>query len=614
MGETHAARADVPAWVAWLARPEVWLVGVALAAFLALAWAIRGAPIGQAAREEPGPGSPSPGRRDRLAALAALGVVLVACGAYLAPAVGIPWSFPAFGLGFASLIAAGRGARPYRHVSPVLRRVVRFSETALTASLLAGILLVANVAAFRYGDRPLDLTRERAFTLEPETAEQLRTLRRPVRLTAFYYGRIPQALKQIERVQQLLALFRSANPERVTIDFVNFHGDPARADELARRVPDATLTTGGVVVELGEGETAERLVVRNSEMFPEPAGAAGFDGGATAREFRGEYALTTALIRLREGRKVKVAVTTGHGESPISELDVSRRGAGLLRSRLADVGFEVVEVELGRGEVPEDAAVVLVLGPRSPFHPDEAGRLKGYLDRGGRGLFLVGGRAGVGLDELLKGYDVGLGSALVVEPAGPLGAPTATVPVRIPETARHPIVATLSGQTVAVPNASPLIIPIASNRTNPGVAPVPILQTSPRAWGESDPEAARVALDPEEDVPGPITVGVAVAEAKSPGGPADDERPRLVVLSSPDLADNRFARYVGYETNLDLVVNSVNWLRGRLDLPAIAPRTRTLARLDADPAAQVRLVLLPTLLSVSVLLGLGTAVYLARRS
>jgi hypothetical protein len=134
------------------------------------------------------------------------------------------------------------------------------------------------------------------------------------------------------------------------------------------------------------------------------------------------------------------------------------------------------------------------------------------------------------------------------------------------------------------------------------------------AWGETKSDAAQVGFDPDLDIPGPITVGVAVAEATRPGGPPDLERPRLIVFSSPDLADNRFARFVGYETNLDLAVNAANWLRGRLDLPEIAPRTRRIPRLDPDPNVQIRLILLPTLMSLSIILGVGTAVFLARRS
>ncbi len=613
------AQAEAPGWLALLARPDVWLIGLAVAVFLGLYWALRGAPVGQPIREPGGPDAPPTGRRDRLVALASAGVVLVAFGAFVSAYYGIPWSIPVFGAGFAALLLADRGARPHRHASPVLRRVSRFSETALTASLLAGILVVANVAAFRYGDRPLDLTRERVHTLEPITTRWLDALDRPVRFTAFYYSRATNVpvVKQVDRIQQLLRLFKEENPDKVSVDFVDFHGEPGRAEELARRVPDAAISSGGVVIELGEGEDARRMVVRNGDMFGDPSGA---EAGALASEFRGEYALTTALMRLKEGKRPKIAMTSGHGESPSNGPSPSTAGSGLLRARLTDVGFEVVDVDLAKQDVPEETAFVMAVAPRSPFSEAEVRRLTDYLAKGGRGLFLVSGRAKTGLEPFLSTYNVELDSALVVE-RSPLGGMSQTLQIIVPPSAEHPIVRPLVGQRVIFPGATPLTVRTSATAkaeeagppTNPGVSAQPILRTGPGAWGETDLAAAVAAFDPKTDVPGPVSVGVAVAAAATPGGPPDPDKPILAIFSSPDLADNRILG-LGAEANLDLVVNAANWLRGRLDLPQIAPRTRTVARLDPDPTIQARMILLPTLMAFTIVLSAGMLVYLVRRS
>ncbi len=54
-------------FVAFLARTDVWVAGLALVAFLVLYWALRGAPIGQAA-EEGDEDAPGAGYRDRVVA------------------------------------------------------------------------------------------------------------------------------------------------------------------------------------------------------------------------------------------------------------------------------------------------------------------------------------------------------------------------------------------------------------------------------------------------------------------------------------------------------------------------------------------------------------------
>src|SRR6516162_2380412 len=50
------------------------------------------------------------------------------------------------------------------------------SVAFLDLSLLAGVLIVLNVLAFRYGGLPLDLTREGTYSLTPETIARVKAL------------------------------------------------------------------------------------------------------------------------------------------------------------------------------------------------------------------------------------------------------------------------------------------------------------------------------------------------------------------------------------------------------------------------------------------------------
>ena len=65
--------------------------------------------------------------------------------------------------------------------------------------------------------------------------------------------------------------------------------------------------------------------------------------------------------------------------------------------------------------------------------------------------------------------------------------------------------------------------------------------------------------------------------------------------------------------NLDLFVNALGWLQRRPDLSGIAPRSYIARVLEADPNLRAKLVLLPTMMAVSILIGLGIATYLSRR-
>src|SRR5262249_54070785 len=129
------------------------------------------------------------------------------------------------------------------------------------------------------------------------------------------------------------------------------------------------------------------------------------------------------------------------------------------------------------------------------------------------------------------------------------------VPVLNP---RHAILEPLNGTLLLFPRPAPL-------RVTPGGQPgakvmaTPLLRTSRESWVEPDLGTKVGRKDPGHRA-APVEIAVAVTDRPAPG----DTRPpppRMVVFSSRDLGGNR---YVQLEPrNLDLLMNAVNWLRGR---------------------------------------------------
>lgn len=595
------------ALLTFLTLTEVWLVALGLAAFLTLFWVLRGAPVGQAVEQEEDEDAPQSGYRDRVAAAVCVGMLLILFGAYLALSRGIPWSLPAFALGFGTVISLGLINQRFRHGSPSLRRTVDLSTAALNASLFAGILIVVNVIAFRYGGRALDLTQEQAFSLASLTVAQVKTLEVPVTFTTFF-GRSAIAAQQFDRVQQLLDLYRAVNPEKVKLDHVDPFRDLPRYEALVKRVPEIDVTQGGgVLIEYGEGKTAQHIVVRNADLFEVPR-AGRFDPEAEKFEstFKGEDAITTALIRLREGKKPKIVFTTGHGEPSIDDMETNRSGVGLWRSRLTSTGMDVFAVNLLTEEVPADVALVVIDGPKTPFKPDEVTRLKAYADRKGPLLVLVGDTASTGLEDFLKGVDVEIGKGFVVEPKANYRSRVEAI--LVPVVGRpHPILDPLGNEVVFLVRAAPL--KIAKQAKAAATVASPLLKTTPQSWVEPDLAAVRVqrGVDAES---GPVNVGVAVNDRGNQGDPKPGA-PRLVVFSSRYMADNAMLQLA--PSNLDLLMNAVNWLRGRDDLQGIAPKVHDALTLNADPLVRARLILVPTVMAVLLIITLGVVTYIARR-
>jgi hypothetical protein len=106
-------------------------------------------------------------------------------------------------------------------------------------------------------------------------------------------------------------------------------------------------------------------------------------------------------------RKPRVAYfTQGHEERGFDPSgDTDRRGTiKNLKAIVTDQGFEPRELGLAQGlgtDVPQDATVVLIIGPRKPFSSEEIGALTRYLDRHGRLFIALDPDADVTLAELL---------------------------------------------------------------------------------------------------------------------------------------------------------------------------------------------------------------------
>ncbi len=585
-----------------------WLCGLLLAAGLAISWVLRGAPVGQSAEEEADEDAPRSRYRDRVVAAAVAGLLLIAAGAYIAASRSIPGSLPLFAAGFAIVVSLNRANRRYRHASPSLRRVTDASGTALNTALLAGILIVGNVLAFKYGGKALDFTRESAFTLSSLTTNQLRTLDRPVTFTVVF-GQSELAAEQRSRILQLLELYQDFNPPKVKIEQVNPFRDRERYEDLVKYAPDLAVVVGqggGVLVDLGEGPTREHAVVRNSDLFA--LNAANPDPSRFDSSFRGEDAITSALIRLREGKKFLVAFLTGHGEPSIHDVDVRTPALGMFRSRLESLGARVVVSNLLTKDLDPAIEVALLCGPRTPFQPQELERLKAYVDGGGQLLLAMGPESDeastTGLVSWLKGYDVEVGPGVIWDAKlNYANNPRAIIGHNLSRVA-HPVVDAIASSYVILPDATP-VRPTAQP-ANPALSVTAILKSSPDSWVRTDRTDNRRSRG-DKETSGPFDVAVAVATR--PVVPRSPEVPRMVVLGSRDVANNPYA-----PRNFDLLINTINWLRGRPYQQGLIPPTPYSAvTLSADAPLRAKLVVVPTLMAISVIVGFGIATYLARR-
>ncbi len=615
----------------FLGRSEIWIAGSALAVCLVLTWVFRGAPPGQASAAEEDADAPRAGYRDRIVAGVVVGLLLILGGGYVALDRGVPWSLPIFGLGFGLVLTLIRLNRRYRHASPTLRRTLDFSDSFLNLSLLAGVLIAINVLAFRYVAWPLDMTREGTYSLASQTLNQLNRLDRPVSFTMIF-GHGPVAERQRERVDQLLEAYRGANPEKIRLTTLDPYVDMGRIEDLAKRVPDlAQLRGGGVLIEYGEGDQAPAIVVRNQEMFePITAEQVRAAGDRFQSDFTGEDAITSALMRLREGKRAKVAFTAGHGE-PRPD-DPGRKGLGNWKARLMGSGCDVIELHLTQDEIPDDVSLLIVAGPTDPFQANEAAKIRAYAERDGPILLLLGNSEGKnpalasqgqaspsGLEDFLKSHNLEFGRGLVIDRSLNYQGNLQLVKVPTRQATPHPISSAMDpNRYVILQNAAPIRVrgmtghdSAAAEPVNRHLVPSVILRTSPSSWAETDLKNPRPILD-GSDEPAPA-VGVAVARRAGPSRPGveAEEKPRLVLFACPTLGDNVLQELA--PSNLDLLMNAASWLRGRPDTLGISAKTHIALTLGVDDQLRSRLIMVPSAIALMLIIAVGITVYIARR-
>ena len=424
------------------------------------------------------------------------------------------------------------------------RRAARYGAGAAVMVVLAlGVVVFANALSSRHNVR-WDLTENRRNTLSPQTIQMLKSLKTPVEAIAFFRTDTPGK----RTAEDLLGQYASYSGG----NFKWRLEDTDKAPGLAREY--GVESYGTVVIRRGSGDQARTEKVLDAE----------------------EEKLTSALIKVTRAGKRVVYVLAGHGEREIGNTD--RPGLSQARDAMQKANYEVKELVLARDpKVPEDAAVVIVAGPKSDLFPQELDALDTYIGKGGKALFMATPFQAEGLKKYLEKYGVVLDDDVVLElnPVGQIFGVGPQVPI-VSQYESHPITRDLAGMMTLFP----LTRSIEAAKALPkGASVQPLAKTSAQSWGETDKTVfTKGAANPDAaEKMGPLAVAVAATidaqgkpEVKAEGAePAKPSKARLVVVGTADFASNQFFRAQG---NPDFFLNSVSWLAEEEDVLSVRPK------------------------------------------
>ena len=401
------------------------------------------------------------------------------------------------------------------------------------------VLLVALTALLAYFAQDYrlvrDVTQNGRNTLSQQAREVLGTLAEPVTITIFA---APQDVRGDLRKQlrDFFAPYQRVKAD-ITVNFVDPREEPKLAQAAGIRVP------GEGIVEYGNKK--ERLTTYNEQTF------------------------VNALMRLmRAGERLLMSVD-GHGERRLN--GAANHDLGEFGKQLNAKGFQTNSLNLAVApEVPANANVLLIATPQVDLQAAEIQKIRQFVQSGGNLLWLIDQEPLRGLQPVAEQLGLVLGPGSVVDPdAARLNAsPAVAIGVGY---GRHAITDNFTLNTVF-----PFARQIGANEGRDWRV-TQLIDVAPRGWVEMGKLDAKVSFDKGSDIPGPVTIALALERN------VKDRAQRVVVVGNGSFLANQF---LGNGGNLDLGMNMVNWLAGDDAMITLQPRATVDGNLELGRGAQ----------------------------
>lgn len=483
-----------------------------------------------------------------------------------------------------------------------LRTINLVLQAILFLTLFAGV----NFLALRYSWR-FDLTRNRFFSLSAETRSYLEQLAEPVHIVVAFdpqpdNDEDAQARRDVSSLvrEYTHALGRDGRPV-VSSEELDVFQQTRRAASLG--------ITGQNVVVFVCGE--RRRYVSRGDLYVIENGE--------KKAFIGERAFTAAILDVTAATKQKLYFLTGHGEMEPGSV-AAESGLSQLRDELRARNFDLDLLDLAKTRlIPDDAALLLAVGPRTPYLPEEQDKLREFLaNKSGRLLLALppGNNPNRGLDQLLQDWGIRGEDVLLIEPSEQDRSEGGDIIFR--RFATHPITKIFVDNQITIMSGWCRVVRPEPNRPqDPTLKITSLVGATPAAWGErtfhhgetSATYDAGIDLKGTTNAPS-LPVAVVSERVTAANLPFSVRGGRLIAFGMADLfANNRLDG-----GNLVLVRNAINWATERDTQLNIPPRpiAKFQLTLSQTELGKLRLGLLLIVPGIVALIGLF--VYWTRRA
>jgi ABC-type uncharacterized transport system involved in gliding motility auxiliary subunit len=460
-----------------------------------------------------------------------------------------------------------------------------------------------------------DLTPSQRFSLSPETLAYLGNIPHDNTTPIQLFLILPQnQADDVNRsiVDQLRTLLKEYEYEAKHLDSKYGGPVPITYAEVNPLLDNSNMQ---YLQELGYTEHPETLVmvvrgkrghaITKTDLFDIATESTQGGTNVTLTAFKGENAVTSAILDVIQTKRDQIYFTVGHGEMPYNGTSFTD-GLSKWDEDLTKKNFKVQPLNLATDNIPLEAKLVVVVDPYLPFAPYEIEKLRRYLDdKNGRVMLFLEPTRESGLGALLAEWGLRSEDRWIKESTRYITPDSQMLidPTSDPKrTHRLTGSLILNGLAVEFGPTRPVEIddkaPADDRRQVHEFLATSKLSSAPRSEDVRDPHAATLQ--------GPFSVA-ALSERRSseaddlPGG-------RLIVFGNSDFVTNQ--HYLDYGNRL-LVLNCVNYLANRENMLNIAPRAPQQTKLSISTVQfhqlAWRLAVVPGLIAL-----LGMAVYWIR--
>ena len=390
-------------------------------------------------------------------------------------------------------------------------------------------VVIVNVLANRY-TKSYDGTANKRYSLSEQSAKIVKGLKQNATILYFDQG------TRFEHAKDLLGEYASLSP-KVHVDYI----DPDKKPQEAREA--GIKNYGTAIVQIGDKKEEAKSMT--------------------------EEGITGAFIRDLKSNIRTVCFTTGSGEHQLD--DSAREGLSRFKDQLTKDNYESKTIDLlQKAEVPGDCTTLVVAGPTRNYEQPEVDAIKKYVEDGGRALFALDPPLKLGHEEiadndalanLLQTWGVTMDKDLILDlnPIGQLAGLGPQVAL-VTSYGTQPIVNDMKGTATGFPLSRSIEI---KNTDKTSVQK--LFDSSGSSLATNNLSSAAVNVNDPKNKKGPLTIAAAgtynIGKEKSQG--------RFVVVGSSSWIANRFINFNG---NDDLALNTINWLSSDEDLISIRPK------------------------------------------